>query len=125
MASDFSKIIIVDREFLAKYPIGKNVTYRPGLNLVKFPTSPRVYVVQADAILRHIKDEAEAVRLFGSTWTKDVHDLSDTAYGDYTFGDELGSVTDLSVLNLSPNYPSGEMSIEGYYEIVTGGQECR
>ncbi len=122
---DFSKIIIVDREFLAKYPIGKNVTYRPGLNLVKFPTSPRVYVVQADAILRHIKDEAEAVRLFGSTWTKDVHDLSDTAYGDYTFGDELGSVTDLSVLNLSPNYPSGEMSIEGYYEIVTGGQECR
>lgn len=122
---DFSKVVITDRATLSKYPIGSNVTYRPGLNLVKFPTNPRVYVVQAGRLLRPIKDEASATALFSIQWAKLVHDLPDTSYGDYVFGDEIPEMTDLSSLNLSPSYPSGEMSIEGYYEIVTGGQECR
>ncbi len=122
---DFSKVVITDKATLAKYPLGSNVTYRPGLNLVKFPTNPRVYIVQAGRLLRPIKDETSATALFSSQWAKLVRDLPDTSYGDYVFGDEIPEMTDLSSLNLSPSYPSGEMSIEGYYEIVTGGQECR
>ena len=122
---DFSKVVITDKATLVKYPLGSNVTYRPGLNLVKFPTNPRVYIVQAGRLLRPIKDEASATAMFSSQWAKLVHDLPDTSYGDYVFGDEIPEMTDLSSLNLSPSYPSGEMNIEGYYEIVTGGQECR
>lgn len=122
---NFSKVVITDRATLAKYPIGSNVTYRPGLNLVKFPTNPRVYVVQAGRFLRPIKDEASATAMFSDQWAKLVRDLPDTSYSDYVFGDEIPEMTDLSSLNLSPSYPSGEMSIKGYYEIVTGGQECR
>lgn len=122
---DFSKVVSVEPRTLAKYPIGKNVTYRPGLNMVKFPTNPNVYVVQPGRVLRHIKDEAAAISMFSSNWAKLVYDLSDTTYGDYIFGDELAAITDLSVLNQSPSYPSGEMDIEGYLDIVTGGQACR
>ncbi len=122
---DFRKVVITDRATLSKYPIGSNVTYRPGLNLVKFPTNPRVYVVQAGRLLRPIKDEASATAMFSAQWAKLVRDLPDTSYSDYVFGDEIPEMTDLSSLNLSPSYPSGEMSIKGYYEIVTGGQECR
>ena len=63
--------------------------------------------------------------MFSAQWAKLVRDLPDTSYSDYVFGDEIPEMTDLSSLNLSPSYPSGEMSIKGYYEIVTGGQECR
>ncbi|MCA9390890.1 MAG: peptidoglycan-binding protein [Candidatus Magasanikbacteria bacterium] len=116
---DFSKVKIIDAKRLAGYQLGKNITYRPGLRLVKFPTNPRVYVVQQGSLLRPIKDEATALKLFGSNWAKLISDIPDTFYNDYTFGEEIDTTTDKTSLDLTPAYPSGEMNIEGYVDIAS------
>jgi hypothetical protein len=118
---DFSQILIVSESELASYQLGKNVTYRPGLRLVKFPTNPRVYVVQGGRMLRPIQDEGTAITLFGSNWAKRVSDIEDTFYNDYLFGEVITSMTDKAFLDITPSYPSAEMSIFGYQDIIVSG----
>ena len=50
----FDGIATVSDETLASYPIGGNVTYKPGLKLVKIQSDPRVYAVGAGSLLRWI-----------------------------------------------------------------------
>ena len=40
---DFSGVQIVSSTEMSSYPIGGNVTYRPGVKLVKINTDPKVY----------------------------------------------------------------------------------
>ncbi len=118
---DFSQVIIVSASELSNYQLGRNITYRPGIRLVKFPTNPHVYVVQAGRTLRPIKDEATATSLFGTNWSKLVSDIQDTFYNDYIFGEEVTAMTDKAFLDLSPMYPSAEMGIIGYQDLAAPG----
>lgn len=118
---DFSQVTTISLSELSKYQLGKNITYRPGLRLVKFPTNPHVYVVQAGRTLRPIKDEATAASLFGANWSKLVSDIQDTFYNDYIFGEEVTTMTDKAFLDLSPMYPSAEMGIAGYQDLAAPG----
>lgn len=118
---DFSQIVTVSASELAKYQLGRNITYRSGLRLVKFPTNPHVYVVQAGRTLRPIKDEATATNLFGTNWSKLVSDIQDTFYNDYVFGEEVTTMTDKAFLDLTPIYPSAEMGIIGYQDLAAPG----
>lgn len=118
---DFSQVKVISSSELANYRLGRNVTYRPGLRLVKFPTNPNVYVVQAGHMLRAIKDEATVIALFGSNWARQVSDIQDTFYNDYAFGEEVTAMTDKTFLDLSPSYPSAEMGIIGYQDITIPG----
>lgn len=122
---DFSQVKIIGASDLANYRLGRNVTYRPGLRLVKFPTNPKVYVVQAGHTLRAIKDEVAAIALFGTNWAKQVSDIQDTFYNDYSFGEEVTAMTDKAFLDLSPSYPSGEMGITGYQDITIPGSSMK
>lgn len=115
---DFSKVRVVTASQLSQIPLGKNVTFKSGLRLVKFPTSNPVYLVQPGNVLRVIGDEATAVLLFGADWNKKVSDISEAFFADYVFGDSLsvqGGVN-LAALNVSPKYPSGNMGITGYVD---------
>ena len=49
---DFSSVRSVDDETLAAWPLGRNVTYRPGTKLVKITSVPTVYAVDLQGTLQ-------------------------------------------------------------------------
>ncbi len=82
--SDFSTVKTITDSELAAVAIGGNVTYRPGAQLVKITTDPKVYMVGANAQLHSIADEATALALFGSNWATKIQDVPDAFFTNYT-----------------------------------------
>lgn len=103
--TDFSGVKIVSAEKMASYPLGKNVTIRPGTKLVKIQTDPKTYAVSAGGTLRWIPTEALAISLFGANWATKVVDVADTFFGNYVMGPDLSSLD--SAPSMDPNmlYP--------------------
>lgn len=109
--NDFSSVKEVSAEFMASLTLGKNVTYRPGVKMVKFQTSPIVYAVAKGGVLRPISSESVARSLYGVTWNQQIDDISDVFYGNYTFGEPIVNSADYnpaeafaSVESLSENF---------------------
>ena len=95
--SDFDDIVIVSDDVMASISLGKNVTYHPGTKMVKFQTVNTVYVVKQGGVLRAISSEEVATDLYGSTWNKQIDDISDAFFGNYSFGSDVNSATDYNV----------------------------
>jgi hypothetical protein len=87
--SDFSKVKTVSDSTLASIMIGGNVTYRPGVRMVKIQSDPKVYAVSRGGTLRWISSEATAVSLYGTDWAKLVDDVADSFFVNYTVGADL------------------------------------
>ncbi len=86
---NFNGVQTLTDEGLAAIPLGGNVTYRPGTKLVKVESLPNVYAIEKGGVLRWIKTPAEAVALYGKTWNKNVDDVSDAYFINYTVGEPL------------------------------------
>jgi len=86
---DFSGVLEIGRDEMAVIVLGGNVTYKPGSRLVKVNTDPRVYEVTSGRVLRWIKDEAAAVKLFGAGWNQKVDDLPESLFSDYSLGEPV------------------------------------
>jgi len=93
---DFSTVKEVSSDFLSSLMLGKNVTYHPGLKLVKFQSVPTVYTVEAKGVLRSVASEQVAQDLYGATWSKQVDDISDAFFGNYQFGATILSSGDFA-----------------------------
>lgn len=89
--NDFSSVKTVPASELSSYPIGGNVTMRPGTWLVKITTDPVVYAVEPGGTLRSIGSEARALKLYGSTWNKKIVDVPDAFFVNYKSGSALTS----------------------------------
>ena len=89
--ADFSAVKHVSDADLQALPIGGNVTYRPGVKMVKITTDPKVYAVDAGGKLRWIKDEATATALYGADWSKNVEDVPDAFFVNYTSGTNIAA----------------------------------
>ena len=89
--SDFSGVVTIPASELQSYPLGGNVTMRPGTKLVKITTDPSVYAVEANGVLRKIQNEAQAASLYGTDWAKRVVDVPDAFFTNYTIGSVLAS----------------------------------
>lgn len=89
---------------------------------MKFPSVPFVYVVAKGGILRPIANEALAATLYGPNWNKNVEDISEAFYSNYSFGDELADATSYnpSTAQTSVNFPSDTLAIIGYTESSLG-----
>lgn len=87
--SNFSSVKMLGDDVLAQIPIGGNVTYRPGVRLLKIQTDPRVYAVAPDGTLRWITSEALAMKYYGSDWNKKVDDLPDAFFQNYRLGSDI------------------------------------
>lgn len=85
---DFSSVKTIPQSELESYPLGKNVTMRPGTKLVKITTNPKVYAVEPDGVLRPIPDEATALALYGENWNKKIVDVPDAFFTNYTISSE-------------------------------------
>ena len=97
--ADFSGVVTIPASELQTYPLGSNVTMRPGTKLVKITTDPSVYAVTPNGVLRKIQSEADAIALYGSNWNKIIVDVADSFFTNYTVGSPLPSGT----------YPAGTL----------------
>lgn len=85
-----ANIKIISNIEMIKIPSGKaKITARPGVKLVKFPNSPKVYVVKAGALLRWMKNEKVADWYYGKNWQHEIVTLNLNQFETYTFGDSL------------------------------------
>ncbi len=89
--SDFSGVQTITDAELAAMPIGGNVTYKPGLKMVKITTDPKVYAVDAHGTLRWVTSEAVAVALYGANWNQMIDDVPDAFFTNYTIGADITS----------------------------------
>lgn len=94
---DFDDVVIVTDDYMASIVLGRNVTYRPGIKMVKFPSVRTVYAVGESGELRAIDSEEIAISLYGSTWNQKIDDISEAFYGNYTFGTIIDSTSDYDV----------------------------
>ena len=90
---DFSGVVTVSASELQSYPLGSNITMRPGTKLVKITTDPSVYAVEKNGTLRKIQSEADAIAIYGANWAKRVVDVPDAFFTNYTVGTPLASGT--------------------------------
>lgn len=89
--ADFDDVVTITEEELAAISLGGLVTYRPGSYMVKIESLPNVYAVEQGGVLRWVRSPAIASALYGATWNKKVHDVSDAFFGSYTMGDDITS----------------------------------
>lgn len=92
--TDFAGVKTVSATEMASYMIGGNVTYKPGVKLVKVTTDPKVYAVAANGTLKEIGSEAIAKALYGTTWASMVQDIPDSFWTNYTIGTKITAASD-------------------------------
>ncbi|MDD5341310.1 MAG: Ig-like domain-containing protein [Patescibacteria group bacterium] len=103
---DFSTVKTITDAQLAAISIGGNVTYKPGVKLIKITTDPKVYAVDAHGTLRWIKTEALAKALYGDNWATLVQDVADAFFVNYNVGADIALVGDFSPLTATANATS-------------------
>jgi hypothetical protein len=87
--NDWKGVTALPDEDLAEVPIGANVTYRPGSRLVKILSDPKVYAIGRGGVLRWLKSEAVAVRLYGANWNKQIDYIPDAFFVNYRLGEPI------------------------------------
>lgn len=82
---------------LSTVQIGGNVTYKPGVQMIKINSDPKVYAVGAGGTLRHVGSEAVAVALYGTNWNKMIDDVPDGFFSNYKMGGAIDVATSFGV----------------------------
>lgn len=91
---DFDDVITISDVDITKTQIGGNVTYRPGVKMLKIVSDPTVYAVSTGGVLHPIDSEAVATELYGSDWNTKIDDIADSFFPSYTIGSPLMEGTD-------------------------------
>lgn len=94
---DFDTVKWLTDKDLATIQIGGNVTYKPGVKMIKINSDPKVYAVGGGGILRHVSTEAIAIALYGGNWNKMIDDVPDGFFPNYKIGGALESSSSFSV----------------------------
>lgn len=94
--ADFSTVKTISAGDLAAITLGGNVTYRPGVRLVKVTTDPKVYAVASNGTLRWVQTEAVAATLYGANWNTKIDDVPDAFFTNYTVGAPIANASDYS-----------------------------
>jgi hypothetical protein len=93
---NFDSVTTVTPDQLSAMPLGKNITYRPGIRMVKFQTLNHVYAVGSDGVLRWVATEDVARALYGDDWNTKIDDIPDAFYTNYIFGTDIVDATTFS-----------------------------
>ncbi len=125
--ANFNDVKWIADSDLAKIQIGGNVTYKPGVKMIKINTDPRTYAVSAGGTLRHVSSEAVAISLYGTNWNTKIDDVIDGFFTNYTVGEPIVVATefDLSAETsaaVSINADKGLQEPEDI-EVLSGGYE--
>ena len=104
--ADFSTVRAVTDEELAAIPLGGNVTYRPGVKMVKIVSDPKVYAVDVGGKLRPIASEAAASALYGAAWNTKIDDIPDAFFVNYSIGLPVSSASDFAPSSVTVSVPT-------------------
>lgn len=91
---DFSGVKTISDTELAAISLGGNVTYKPGVKLVKITTDPKVYAVSTGGYLRYVANETIAAALYGPDWNTKIDDVPDAFFTNYKIGSPINAATD-------------------------------
>ncbi|MDP2631551.1 MAG: hypothetical protein Q8P30_02150 [Candidatus Uhrbacteria bacterium] len=91
---NFDTVIFISDADLATIQIGGNVTYKPGVKMIKIQSDPRTYAVAPGGTLRHVGSEAIATAMYGASWNTMIDDLADGFFTNYTIGTAIASSSD-------------------------------
>ncbi len=91
---DFSGVKTLSDAQLGTITIGGNVTYKPGVKMVKITTDPKVYAVDKGGILRHVGSEQLAETLYGLNWKGNIEDVPDGFFTNYRIGTAIEIASD-------------------------------
>jgi len=97
--ADFLAVKTITDSELSALTIGGNVTYKPGVKLIKITTDPRTYAVSTGGTLRQLATEQIAASLYGADWNTKVDDLPDAFFVNYKIG---------SIINLASDFSSSQ-----------------
>jgi len=104
---DFSKVKKVSDSQLSTLQMGYNMTYKPGIKMIKVQSDPRVYAVAEGAVLRWVASEEVAESLYGAKWLTYIDDLNPAFFMDYKAGEPINQAADFPQ-NLLPQISTTE-----------------
>lgn len=120
--ADFAGVQTVAASFMASLQLGPNVTYRPGVKMVKFLTLDKTYAVGLGGELRWVASEAVARDLYGQSWNLLIDDIADAFYTDYRFGADIasaGAYDKTAELAAAPTIDEGLESTHRDFRVTT------
>lgn len=65
-------IKVIGQDDFDNLTLGDNATAKPGMKLIKFSNSPRIYTVVSKAKIALVPDDATAQLLFGDDWSQEI-----------------------------------------------------
>lgn len=93
---NYDSITTIKDQELAGIVLGGNITYRPGVKMIKIDSDPKVYAVSQGGVLRWVKTETVARELYGSDWNTLIDDISPAFFVNYRIGSDIESIMDYS-----------------------------
>lgn len=81
---DFDSVKWISDTDLSRIQIGGNVTYKPGVKMIKINTDPKVYAIAPGGELWWVSTEEAAIALYGSNWNTMIDDVPDGFFSNYT-----------------------------------------
>ncbi len=115
---DFSTVKWISDADLGKVQIGGNVTYKPGVKMLKINSDPKTYAVDNGGTLRWVTSEEVAVGLYGADWNTKIDDVPDAFFGNYKKGSDLTSAT-MFAPSLIALYADSINSDKGLFTAIT------
>ncbi len=103
---NFDTVKFLSDADLAKIQMGGNVTYKPGVKMIKINSDPKTYAISAGGTLRHVINESIAISLYGTAWNTQIDDVPDGFFGNYQSGDGITSTTQYSATDEKNNATS-------------------
>jgi plastocyanin len=91
---DFDDVKWLSDADLGKIQIGGNVTYKPGVKMIKINSDPKTYAVDAAGTIRWVTNEEVAIDMYGSAWNTMIDDVPDGFFPNYTRGDDVENEDD-------------------------------
>jgi alpha-L-arabinofuranosidase len=117
---NYASVQTISDASMASFPLGSNVTYRPGTRLIKVQSDPKVYAVDAPNVLRWVTTEQVASAVYGSAWNTKVDDLSDAFFFNYTVGAPLTDTTSYVPANVTAAWPTIQSLVDGAVGVPNG-----
>ena len=124
--TNFDNIKTISDASLGAIRIGGNVTYRPGVKMVKITTDPKVYAVDEGGVLRHVDSEQIAQTLYGLNWNNKIDDIPDPFFINYQRGTAILAAADFVPADVTTQTTTIAQDMQMTFEdaaVTIGGEQ--
>ncbi len=88
---DRTQVVTIGAADRNSYALGGNATIRPGTNLIKIDTSPKVYAITPGGVIHWVSTSTLLSQLYGANWSTRVVVIPDAYFINYTSGSDITS----------------------------------